>query len=186
MTSRPTKPTKNFFTFELLALLFVLTFIASLGASTILHDPTLHYIPAYFFGWDLDSYSISLITGFTVINIPEALQASALQLWVFFMFPSITLFVFAISISIYFMHRLAYVLSTSIIMLNFASFDFSISNSDANNALLTLTNSGMSETTAYAIHIILYASILISTALFFYIIFENNPKDSTSRLRHIT
>lgn len=165
------------------AKLFILIMFIGLGLATYIHDPILHSIPAYLFGWSIESSQTHLTTGETtaVTN-----NASLMQVWVYFMFPSIVIIIFSMLITIFINNRLLYVFSSILIMMNFASFDPTLVGSDSNNAMeYLIQNGGLTTFAAYALHLAILLFMITVIALYWYVIFENNPKDATKRMGEV-
>ena len=165
--------------------LFIIVTALALSVCTFFHDPLLHGLIAILNGWHIESFSTQMFTGQTTISIPATTPYTLSQAWIFFMFPALTLITLAIVFALYFKNRIMYIFSTILIMLNFASIDPGIVGTDANRAMLVLEEFGVSHIKAYMIHMIILAMVIIVFALYQFIIYENNPSDSTKRMKRI-
>jgi len=165
------------------AKMFVLIMFLGLGVATYIHDPILHSVPAYLFGWDIESFSTQLTTGETTAVTQNA---SLMQVWIYFMFPSLAIIALSMLVTIFLNNRLLYVVSSILIMMNFASFDPTLIGSDSNKAMdYLIQNGGLTTFAAYVLHIAILLFIIVVIALYWYVIFENNPKDANKRMGEV-
>jgi hypothetical protein len=163
-------------------ILFISVMFISLALATFLHDPLLHTAAAHLFGWNIESYESSLLTGSTTAL--AGLNATMWQIWFYYMFPSTMLISLAIFTSLFFNNRLIFVTANILIMLNFASLEPSLSGSDSGKALQILKIFGYT-TEGFILQFSIFCLFIAFIAVYWYIIFENNPKDSVKRLKSI-
>lgn len=158
-------------------ILLAITFI-SFGILTFLHDPFLHSIPAWIFGWQVENWNTGVLTGQTTVS---TINATMWQLWWYYMLPSVTLCSVALLSAILKPSRIVAIPSLVLFMLNLASLDPTIIHSDSYNGLRVLLEHNYSVLGAYAIHYAFFIGSLGAFALFLYINLENKPSDSIKR-----
>lgn len=162
---------------EIFPLFIAITFV-SFGLLTFLHDPILHAIPACIFGWNVTEWNAGILTGQTSVT---SINAKMWEVWLFYMTPPLILCSLALGSAIYKPSRLIAIPALVLFMLNLASLDPEITNSDSYNGLKTLLEGGFSITNAYLIHYGIFILSIIAFAIFLYINLENRPSDSIKR-----
>lgn len=167
--------------------LTILTVFIVMGTATFLHDPILHTLVAWANGWQFSSYSASIGIGSTdaLVSKAQIAQTPTFNYWLFFMFPSVFIFVFSFIVIVFHPDRLFMVAGNILIMLNFSSLLPTVQGSDAYKAIQFLITRGYPEPTAYFIHYVILIIMFIVYALYLYIVIENNPKDAGIRMRNI-
>lgn len=167
--------------------LTILTVMTVFGIGTILHDPLLHSIIALLNGWHLNSYTISLGTGSTdAFATPLQLaNTPTFNYWLFYMFPSLFIFILSFMIILFNPNRLIIVAGLIFMSLNFSSLLPGLPGSDAYNAIQFLISRGWSEPHAFALHYIILIVMFIIWSLYLYIVIENSPRDIRSRTQNI-
>jgi len=163
--------------------LSILTGFIVIGLGTLIHDPYLHSFIAIINGWPVTDYTSGLATGST--DILASINASTPSLWIYFMFPSMSIYIISFTLLLYNPNRLIIIVGLLLLMLNFASLLPNIPGSDAYNAVQLLISRGWSEVSAYTLHYIITFIIILILLLFLYIGIENNPKDARSRSSNI-
>lgn len=154
-----------------------------LGVGTAFHDPILHGVVAYIFGWMVEDYNIGMGIGATTALAPTGTPVSSI--WLFFMLPAIIIFIIVYYVTILKSDRFIFTAGNMLLGINVFSFHPSIDGSDAFKAMGYLIQQGWSESGAYLLHLFI---LLIAFGLWFlhyYIIGENNLKDAKGRMKNI-
>lgn len=157
-----------------------------LSISTLIHDPILHGIAAKINGWSIDSFNsggIFGMTGSTSVIAPAT--APWQQLWFYFMFPSLAIFVLTVIITFIKPEKSTMVGGIIVMSLNLPSLNPTITGSDAYNAVDMLVKHGFSEWYANIVHYLLFFLILVIWALYLYVVIENQPQDARKRVENI-
>lgn len=163
--------------------LTILIVFSTLSIGTFFHDPLLHGIIAYWNGWEIETFETGLITGSTTVL--ASTKASTWSVWLYFMFPSIAIFITVIIATWLKPDRLLMVAGIILMSMNIPSLKPDLVGSDAYNAVQYLIFKGWSETGANVLHYILFIAILILWGLYLYISVENNSKDVKARMKNI-
>lgn len=173
-----TRKDTNEYIYLSILIVFITFFIG-----TLLHDPLLHWILIKLNGWEFASYSAAIGMGSTdaLVSSTQIAKTSTFGYWLFFMFPSIFIFLFSFAVILFKPDRLFIIGGNILILLNYASLLPGLNGSDANNAIKFLVTRGYSEASAYFIHYIILIVMILIYALYNYIGTENNPKDAKSR-----
>ncbi len=161
----------------------VLVFLA-LVIGTQIHDPLLHSIIIWINNWQLGDWQSGILTGSTeaLISISSMNDIPTMNLWIFYMFPAITIFTLIYLLTMRSTSRFVLIAGTVIMALNIASFSPSITGSDANSALNLLILRGWSNLSAYLLMYGMFLFALILYGIYIYIAIENNPSDARKRL----
>lgn len=164
----------------------LVTFI-TLFFGTLIHDPLLHWVIIKLNGWQFASYSASVGIGSTdaLVSSSQVANTSTFNYWLFFMFPSVFIFIFSFLVVVFRPNRLFIISGHILILLNFSSLLPTVPGSDAYKAIQFLVSRGWSEPSAYAIHYMILAVMFIIYGLYFYIGTENNPEDVKLRVQNI-
>lgn len=159
----------------------------SLAFGTFLHDPILHSIVAIANGWELSEYQSGLMTGETTViaTASQASGASTFSFWLYFMFPSLFIYILTMIITILKQDRLLRVAGVVLLSLNLPSLNPEISGSDSYNAVQFLVTRGWTELSAGALHYSILLGALVVYGLYLYIIIEDSNKDSRTRTQNI-
>lgn len=167
--------------------LSILVMFIVLSFGTLIHDPFLHWLIIKLNGWQFASYSTSIGIGSTdaLVSPSQIANTPTFNYWLFFMFPSIFIFIFSFLVIVLKPDRFFIITGHILILLNFSSLLPSVTGSDAHKAIQFLVSRGLSEPTAYVIQYAVLLSMLIIYGLYFYIGTENNQKDAQSRIRNI-
>lgn len=166
----------------------ILIVFIGFGTFTYIHDPILHSIIGVGLnGWQFDTYSVSLGTGSTdALATPQQLASTpTFNYWLFYMFPSLFIFILSFMIITFNPNRLIIVGGLIFMSLNFSSLLPNLPGSDAYNAVQVLISRGWSEPSAYIFHYIILMIMFIIWGLYLYIGIENSPKDARSRVQNI-
>lgn len=161
----------------------VLAVFAVIGIGTFFHDPILHGIIAYWNGWQIESFETGLMTGSTTVL--ASLKASTWSIWLYFMFPSIAIFIIVIIATWFKPDRIIMVAGIILMSMNLPSLKPDLQGSDAYNAVQYLVAKGWSELGANVLHYILFILILIIWGLYLYITVEDSRKDAKARMNNI-
>ncbi len=157
-----------------------------LSISTLIHDPILHGIAATINGWSIDSFDgggIFGMTGSTSVIAPAT--APWLQLWFYFMFPSLAIFILTAIIAFIKPEKSIMVGGIIVMSLNLPSLNPTIVGSDAYNAVDMLVKHGFSEGLVIIAHYLLFFLILVLWGLYLYVVIENQPNDARKRVENI-
>lgn len=153
-----------------------------------LHDPFLHtIIGTYVNHWQFDSYTTSIGTGSTnfLVTSSDVANTPTFNYWLFYMFPSMTVFILAFVLVFYNPNRLIIVGGLIAMALNFSSLLPNIPGSDAQKAVDVLISRGWSEPSAYGVALLITIIMFLIAGLYLYIAIENNPKDAKARAENI-
>lgn len=161
----------------------VLSVFGFIALGTFYHDPILHGIIAYWNGWGIEGFETGLMTGSTTVL--ASIKASTSSVWLYFMFPSIAIFITVLIATWLKPDRIIMVAGIILMSMNLPSLKPDLQGSDAYNAVQYLITKGWSELGANALHYILFIAILIIWGLYLYITVENNPKDAKARMENI-
>lgn len=157
--------------------MIVVLVFATLLLGTFFHDPILHSVYALFYpSTQVTSYTSGFTSGSTdVLAIPSP------SLWIFFMLPSLMIYILSILFTLKYPNKYVLITSTILLFLNLFSLDPFTVGSDSYNALQVI---GATPLNTF-IHIIILLLAILLLALFLKISVENNTKDAKSRIRGI-
>ncbi len=165
----------------------IILVLLTLAVGTGFHDPVLHSVVAYAFGWQIGEVHSGLLTGSTeaLITASSMSDISTLSLFIFYMFPATFIFTLVYLLTIRSTSRFFLIIGTLLIALNIASFSPSIKGSDANSALNLLILREYSPTASYFFMYGIFIMALIFYSIYIYIAIENDKKDARRRLNYV-
>ena len=164
----------------------VIIVMFGLSISTLIHDPVLHGIAATINGWSIDSYDSGGIFGMTgSTSVIAPVSASWQQLWFYFMFPSLAIFILTAIITFIKPEKSIMVGGIIVMSLNLPSLNPTITGSDAYNAVDMLVKHSFSEGYANLAHYLLFFLILILWGMYLYVTIENSETDARKRVKNI-
>ncbi len=137
----------------------------------------------------MTDYETGILTGYTNVTMThEQFDATPTwQVWTFFMAPALILLFGSFTIILLHPHRIIAIITTILMFMNLPSLspEFLLSSSDSSMAMTFLISRGWEPLSAMLLHwgIFLFGMVAILTA--FYIMFENDPKDSKERVKSL-
>ena len=158
----------------------ILIVFITLGIGTYFHDPILHTIPALLFGWNVPSSFSGFTTGSTNALINPS--ATPLQLWIFYMLPSIAIYAVTLFLTLTHPTKLILISADILLLINLPSFDPLNKGSDSYNAMQYIT---LSSPIPFILHFLMFIIAGLILAIFLSIAIEDNVKDAKSRIRSL-
>jgi len=167
----------------------VLVVLISILTLTFLHDPILHGAIAVLNGWNVTDYEKGILTGYTNVSMsPEQFENTPIiQVWLFYMAPALILFFGAALIIIMEPNKVIGVIGIILMFINLASLspERLLTYSDSSQAMYYLISVGVNSLHAMLLHWGIFALALLTLAMIFYTMIEDDQKDAEGRVREV-